>query len=208
MVGKSILFAAQYALLTHMEVMMKHNWTLDELIDNWTLLPHEMELVSGSKTNHNRLGFALLLKYFQIESKFPRHRRETPQTAIDYVARQLKLATEVYQQYEWGGRVIARHRVAIRAFLGFREGTVADSETIATWLRDHVLPQTQRMDTLVEAIYGRYRTLKIDPPTAGRVERLARSALRQYTEQFCEAIAGKLSSQTKPAWILSWCERQ
>ena len=120
---------------------MKHNWTLDKLIDSWTLLPNEMDLVSGSKASHNRLGFALLLKYFQIEGKFPRHRREVPQTAVDYVARQLKLSSEVYQQYEWSGRVIARHRVAIRAFLGFREGTVTDGEAIAAWLRDQILPK-------------------------------------------------------------------
>ena len=71
---------------------MKHNWTLDELIDSWTLLPNELELIGGSKADHNRLAFALLLKYFQIEGKFPRHRREIPQTAVDYVARQLKLS--------------------------------------------------------------------------------------------------------------------
>lgn len=51
---------------------MKHNWTLDELIDSWTLLPNELELIGGSKADHNRLAFALLLKYFQIEGKFPR----------------------------------------------------------------------------------------------------------------------------------------
>jgi hypothetical protein len=45
MVGKSILFTARFALMTHMEVMMKHNWTLDELIDSWTLLPNEIKLV-------------------------------------------------------------------------------------------------------------------------------------------------------------------
>ncbi|MCA9918873.1 MAG: DUF4158 domain-containing protein, partial [Anaerolineales bacterium] len=177
--------------------MMKHNWTLDELIDSWTLLPNELELIGGSKADHNRLAFALLLKYFQIEGKFPRHRREIPQTAVDYVARQLKLSPEVYQRYEWGGRIIARHRVAIRSFLGFREGAVADGEAILTWLQDHVLPQTQQIEALVTAVYGRYRFLKIEPPTAGRVERLARSALRRYTEQFCEAIDGKLSIQNK-----------
>lgn len=176
---------------------MKHNWTLDELIDSWTLLPNELELIGGSKADHNRLVFALLLKYFQIEGKFPRHRREIPQTAVDYVARQLKLSPEVYQKYEWGGRVIARHRVAIRSFLGFREGTVADGEAILIWLQDHVLTQTQQVEALVTAIYGRYRILKLEPPTSGRVERLARSALRQYTEQFCEAVADKLSAKAK-----------
>lgn len=59
------------------------------------------------------------------------------------------------------------------------------------------MPQTQQLDAARDAVYRRYRTLKIEPPTAGRVERLARSALRQYTEQFCEAVGGKLSIQNK-----------
>lgn len=176
---------------------MKHNWTLDELINSWTLLPNELELIGASKADHNRLGFALLLKFFQLEGKFPRHRGEVPQTAVDYLARQLKLSPGVYQKYEWGGRVTARHRVAVRSFLGFQEGTKADVEVVSLWLQKHVLPQTQRLDALKDAVYRRYRTLKIEPPTSGRVERLARSALRQYTEQFCEAIAGKLSAQTR-----------
>lgn len=77
-----------------MEVNMKHNWTLDELIDSWTLLPPELDLIRDSKADYNQLGFALLLKYFQIEGKFPRHRREIPQAAIAYVARQLKTSVE------------------------------------------------------------------------------------------------------------------
>lgn len=197
MMGMPVLITARNAPINHMEDMMKHNWTLDELIDCWTLLPNELELIGASKADHNRLGFALLLKYFQLEGKFPRHRREMPQTAVNYVARQLKLAPEVYQKYAWGGRVSARHRVAIRAFLGFREGTTADVEDVSLWLQEHVLPQTQRLEALRDAVYRRYRTLKIEPSTAGRVERLARSALSQYTEQFCEAIVGKLSAQTK-----------
>lgn len=176
---------------------MKHKWTLDELIDSWTLLPDELELVSSSKADHNRLLFALLLKYFQIEGKFPRYRREIPQTATDYVARQLKVSPDVFQQYDWRGRTSVNQRRTIRSFLGFREGTTADVEVVLTWLQAHILPHTQRLDALTDAVYRRYRTLKIEPPTAGRVERLARSALRQYTEQFCEAVAGKLSTQTK-----------
>lgn len=176
---------------------MKHKWTLDELIDNWTLLPNELDLVNSSKAAHNRLGFSLLLKHFQIEGKFPSHRHELPQMAVDYVARQLKLTPAMYHQYKWKGRVAARHRVAIRIFLGFREGTVDDSLEIASWLQDNLLPQTQQVDKLIEAIYSQYRVLKIEPPTADRVERLAKSALHQYTDQFCKTIADSLSDQTK-----------
>jgi hypothetical protein len=43
--------------------MVKANWDTEELIENWTLLPQELELVS-SKVGANQIGFAVLLKYF------------------------------------------------------------------------------------------------------------------------------------------------
>lgn len=176
---------------------MKHNWTLDELIDSWTLLPPELDLVRDSKADYNQLGFALLLKYFQVEGKFPRHRREIPQAVIAYIARQLKTSLDVLRKYDWRGRTIVNQRAAIRTFLGFREGTVADSEAVAGWLQAHILPQTQQFEALVAVVYDRYRVLKIEPPTTGRVERVVRSALHQYTEQFCEVIAARLAVQSK-----------
>ena len=176
---------------------MKHNWTLDELSQSWTLRPKELVLVRVGKADHNRLGFAVLLKYFQLEGKFPRYRHAVPQAGVTFLARQLKIRPEVYQAYAWRGRVIKRHRAATRTYLGFRKGTVADGEAISTWLQAHVLPETQQLEALVEAVYQRYRTLKIEPPTASRIARLARSALRQYSEQFCEGIAAALPAQTK-----------
>ncbi len=146
---------------------MKHNWTLDELIDSWTLLPIETELGESSKADYNRLGFSLLLKYFQIEGKFPHHRRETPQAAIDYVARQLKLSPDILHKYNWMGRTSVNHRRTIRAFLGFRESTVADVADVDTWLQEHILPHTQRLDALITAVYERYRSLKIEPANKG-----------------------------------------
>lgn len=49
---------------------MKRNWEVEELIEYWTLLPSELALL-GSKTGAARLGFAVSLKYFQLETKFP-----------------------------------------------------------------------------------------------------------------------------------------
>ena len=57
---------------------MKRQWTVDELIDQWTLLPSELALVEASKSDHNHLGYAILLKYFQLEGKFPRHKHDVP----------------------------------------------------------------------------------------------------------------------------------
>jgi TnpA family transposase len=176
---------------------MKHKWTLDELIDHWTLLPNDLELVNRRRTDSNRLGFAIVLKYFQIEGRFPRRRREVPQAVIEYVAKQLQVTPQLYHQYDWRGRSIKTHRATIRSHLGFREGTVADAEAVIEWLCIEVLPHESKAESVVETIYQRYRTLKIEPPTASRIDRLVRSAQRQYSEQFCQQIAARLPAETK-----------
>ena len=43
--------------------MVKPNWEAEELIEHWTLLPQELELVEN-KVGGNKIGFALLLTVF------------------------------------------------------------------------------------------------------------------------------------------------
>jgi hypothetical protein len=45
---------------------MKRTWDIEELIEYFTLVPPELELL-GNKTGATRLNFALLLKCFQRE---------------------------------------------------------------------------------------------------------------------------------------------
>ena len=178
---------------------MKQNWTLDELIDNWLLLPAEEALVNRHKSDRNRLGVALLLKYFQIAGRFPHRRRDIPQAAVSFIARQLQISDQLLAEYNWRGRTIKFHRATVREFLGCREGTVADAEAATEWLVQEVLPVEPTFAGLVAAFYDRYRTWRIEPPTSGRVERLVRSAQRRYGEQFSVTIAARLSTETKTA---------
>ncbi|NNJ12776.1 DUF4158 domain-containing protein [Chloroflexales bacterium ZM16-3] len=48
------------------------------MIDQWTLLPHDLALVDTATTPSNRLGFAVLLAWFQHEGCFPTHAHEIP----------------------------------------------------------------------------------------------------------------------------------
>ncbi|MEM8860876.1 MAG: Tn3 family transposase [Chloroflexota bacterium] len=176
---------------------MKHSWTIDELIDNWTLLPNEVELVAKSNKDHNRLGYALLLKYFKIEGAFPYRASDVPKAAIEFVARQLKLKPDCLNQYQFNGRVASRHRGIIRPLLGFREATLEDNQIIIDWLVRHTLPDSLQLESVLQASYQQFRTRKLEPHTRGRMERLARSAIRQFTEQFCQSISDHLTPQVK-----------
>lgn len=49
---------------------MRTEWEPEDLIEHWTLLEGDHELI-GNKTCATRLGFAVLPKYFGIEAQFP-----------------------------------------------------------------------------------------------------------------------------------------
>src|SRR3982751_371285 len=104
---------------------MPREWSPDELIESWTLVGQDWSLV-GNKTGATRLGFALLLKFFEIEARFPRAAEELPDAAVGYVADQVKVAPSAFSAYSWSGRSISYHREQVRAAFGFREFTRGD----------------------------------------------------------------------------------
>ena len=67
---------------------MKRRWTDDELLQHFTLHPNELRL-STSTTDHNRLGFAVLLKFFEREGYFPLNSSSIPTQVIGYIASQI-----------------------------------------------------------------------------------------------------------------------
>ncbi|WP_240422131.1 Tn3 family transposase [Paenibacillus periandrae] len=172
---------------------MKRNWELDELIEHFTILPNEMRLIEN-KTGETRIGFALLLKFFQNEARFPTHKYEVPKAVIAYIAKQIFSEPELYAQYDWTGRSITYHRKQIREYFGFREDTIEDAQEMAEWLCQHVLHHDHEFEHLKERVYRRFHEFKIVPPTTDRIERLIRSAIHTYEESFFQATYQKLPS--------------
>jgi hypothetical protein len=104
---------------------MQREWQPEEVIASWTLIDRDWELLAN-KSGATRLGFALLLRFFDLEAGFPAHPGELPQAAVEYVAGQVKVPPDAVADYEWSGRTIKYHRAQIRRAFGFREPTRAD----------------------------------------------------------------------------------
>ena len=170
---------------------MKRDWNADELAEHWTLLSGEKPLLAN-KTGATRLGFAVLLKFFQHEGRFPRQRQEVPDITVEYVACQIDVAPGEWARYDWDGRTIKYHRAQIRAFLDFREATVEDGEALTAWLVEHVLPHDLHPDHLRDQILERCRSSRIEPLTPERTDRLVRSALHTFETRFCAATCQRL----------------
>ena len=64
---------------------MKRYWTDEELAEHWSLSTAELEILPD-RGDHNRLGFAVLLKFIEIEGYFPSPPREVPAAALSHLA--------------------------------------------------------------------------------------------------------------------------
>ena len=173
---------------------MKREWTDLEFTD-WTLLPSEAALLAN-KTGPTRLGFAVLLKFFQYAARFPLSMQEVPTTVVAYIAGQVGVPAEEFSRYDWEGRAVKYHRAQIRAFLGFREPTVQDAEELAVWLSEHVLPQGHPDEHVNAAAYQRLHDLGIEPPTPDRLDRILASASSAFEERFCTETVSRLPPAT------------
>ena len=118
--------------------------------DRWTLGAADRSLL-GNKSGATRLGFAVLLKLFQAEGRFPRRPEDVPAAAVEAIAPQVRVPAAAWRGYGWDGRAIRYHRARIRTALGSakpptttRPRWLADSKagcstwsagTTASWLR-------------------------------------------------------------------------
>lgn len=98
---------------------------VDELIEFWTVLDEDRDLLAG-KRGATALGFALLLKFYSWHCRFPGGVADFADEVVEYVARLVEVDGSALALYEWSGRTIEYHRAQIRAHLGFRVATISD----------------------------------------------------------------------------------
>ena len=73
-----------------------------DLVEHWTLLPAELDLLAGKHDGASKLAFSLLLKFYGRYGRFPRGRSELKQEAVEFVAAQVKVPAADLGFYEWG----------------------------------------------------------------------------------------------------------
>lgn len=112
---------------------VRQDWEPEDLIEVWTLLEDDMKRVRN-KSGATRLGFALLLKFFEVGARCPESAKEMPAAAVEYVAQQVKVPAAAWEDYDWQGDRIKRHRKEIREAYGFRANTKEDQERLAAEL--------------------------------------------------------------------------
>jgi hypothetical protein len=183
---------------------VRWEWSTEDLIASWTLVGEDWQLV-GNKTGATRLGFGLVLKFFEMEARFPKDGSEFPVPAVDYVAEQVNVDPGEMAAYRFIGRTIEYHRAQIRAAFGFREFTRADEDKLADWLSTEVCPVELRDEQLREALLVRCRAERLEPP--GRIDRIVGSARAAFEQRFCDRTVGRLDEHCTE-WLEDLASRE
>ncbi|WP_217687117.1 DUF4158 domain-containing protein [Streptomyces sp. CAI-85] len=155
------------------------------------LLEDDMKKVRN-KSGATRLGFALLLKFFEAEARFPESAKEMPAAAVEYVAQQVKVPAGAWADYDWQGDRIKRPRKEIRKAYGFAN-TEEDQERLAEWLAAELCPVELSRERLAEAVVARCRNDCIEPPAPGRGGRLVGKAVTDFEARFCRSRVERIS---------------
>ncbi len=164
--------------------------------DVLTLDLKELGWVQTKKIN-NQLAFAVMLKFFQWEGRYPDKDEVIPPVIIVCLANQLGVDPSKIEHFNWEGRSAERFRQAIRRFLGYRKPTVADSKKLMLWLNSDVLPQAPTLPQCLEKAYQFFHDHQLEPFSKKELDRYIHSATYHFEEQFFSTIDSQLSAETK-----------
>jgi hypothetical protein len=187
---------------------MKSQWTEEELVEHFVLMPAEKRLIDNKNIN-TQLGFAVLFKYFQQEACFPMKPSSIPFSIINFLAKQLNIPADQWKHYSWEGRSIKRHRAEIRQYFGFREHSNQDVKDISRWLIDKVLDHTQDEESLREKVLKTFRQRKIEPPSDNSIDAMIKSSIYKHEQKFYEETLQRLSEVSKKrmdASVEAWAD--
>jgi TnpA family transposase len=176
---------------------MKQNWTATELKELWTLSDQEKKLTL-LKSRQSRLGFALLLKYFQINARFPRKEEVISLSVINFLAKQLELDSLSFHYYDFADQSAKLHCKQISKYFGFQPATKKDAKALMHWLVSNVLPERDcNLRSLIEIAYDYFREKRIEPFSSDRMTRYCIQALQKFEMNLFQKIAFQLSADQK-----------
>jgi hypothetical protein len=110
---------------------MKKDWHPDELVQHWLLSPDEHALLGESVAT--RIHFAILLKAFQLDGRFPERRDEIAESVVGFIAKQVGVPPELYFDGEWSERTQRLYRARVRGHCGFQMFRAEHEEPLVAW---------------------------------------------------------------------------
>lgn len=163
----------------------------------FNLSDDELTLAASKNTSKNKLGFAILLKYFQLESHYPKHIKYVAPMMLNCIANQLNVSPSCINTFDWEGRSTERFRQEIRNLLGYKKASLQDIDKLKVWLIKNIFPNSVRKSQQIEHAYEYFRQQHMEPFTSKELERHIHSAHQIFEQQLFDSIHNELTDKTK-----------
>ena len=163
---------------------------------SFTLNTEELALITTIISENKQLAFAVMLKFFQANGRYPTGKETIEPMLLLAISNQLKISPILFESSCFGTKVSERFRKKIREFLGYRIATLPDSEALITWLMELVKHGPHTMPQYREKAHEFFQQHKIEPFSPPKTDRYIRSAIAQFEKQFFTKIASQLSPGT------------
>jgi hypothetical protein len=168
-----------------------------ELPDDLNLDSEELSLAKSKYTGKNKLAFAVMLKFFQSEGRYPSNDDFLSATLMACLVDQLGLlSADNLDGFDWDSATAKRFRQEIRHLYGYKKATKRDINRLKSWLMIHALPNAPTLPQCLEQAYQFLQDKKIDPFTPKQLERYVRRAMHHFEQQFFSDIYAQLSADT------------
>ncbi len=156
-----------------------------------TLDTEEMEFVKINSAEKNRLTFAMMLKFFQMNGRYPTKKDAIEPMILYSLANQLKTSPSLFEPAHLENRTAERFRKKIRNFLGYKLATLSDSEKLIIWLMDQAKSGPYTMPQYREKAWLFLKEQQLEPYTLQKLDRYIRSAIHRFEKQFFANITKK-----------------
>ncbi len=158
----------------------------------WHLSDQEHQFIKKYR-GLNRLKCATLLKYYQIEGRFPEKFSDIPDIGRKILSENLKVPDDVDPDYDYMDRTGKRLRQSVREFLGIRNSLPEDWETAQSDLVEVCFQDFDAENALSQLLKQWFQDRNIERPTVLREERILNAVSVNLEERRNQHIANLLS---------------
>lgn len=119
-----------------------------EIAKYYTFTDNDMEVINRHRRNYNRLGFAVQLCLLRNPGWSLGNNDLIPKAVLSYIAEQLGVCTEEYEQYAQRENTRLEHLQELREVYGYKNFTEDDYKHLS----DYIMPFALENDNIIRLI--------------------------------------------------------
>lgn len=162
----------------------------EEIIKNYSLSKFDLVNANKYRTDTNKLGFALQLCVLRHKGWSLSYIKKIPDIIILFVAEQLKINPEVFEDYSTRKNTVFEHFRDIKNLYGYKTEIKFD-------FLDSLFEKSDNSYFIIFNCIETFKNNKVVPPAIYRIEEIVSKGKVKFEEKILEMISSELTHEQK-----------